>query len=439
MQTNLAPEFADTSVGAQAQALLRQCVHCGFCNAVCPTYQLTGNELDGPRGRIYLIKQALEGVASTRATQQHLDRCLTCRQCETACPSGVAYGRLIDLGRAIVEAQVPRPASEMRQRQLLRVGLTSPAVKPLLKPAVRAAQSLPESVKSRLPKAVMAHLPERRDPGPWPAPIFGKPRARVLVLPGCVEPALAPAIGRATARVLAAAGIEAVFPRKQGCCGAMRQHLADPQGAGQQMRANLDAWRPYLERGSGSVDTIISDASGCAVMLKDYGHLLAGDPRYGPLAAHASSLARDLSEMLPVLARALQNRVKPPDEVLVYHPPCTLQHGQKLPGIVEKYLGALGFKLRLADEEAQMCCGAGGAYAILQPDLAGRLRERKLGHLLPAETGNPAAIISANIGCILHLQAATSIPVRHWIEALDAALVKDAGVERGPKQAEGKP
>ena len=438
MQTKLALEFADNPMAARAQTLLRQCVHCGFCNAVCPTYQLTGNELDGPRGRIYLVKQMLEGMRSSRETQLYLDRCLTCRNCESACPSGVEYGRLADIGRAIVEAKVPRPANETRQRELLRVGLTSPTLRPLLKPAVRAGQALrnvlPEAIKARVPDAIMKHLPERRDPGSWPAPITGKPRARVLVLAGCVEPALAPAIGRATARVLAAAGIETVFPRKQGCCGALRQHLADPEGARAQIRVNLDAWRPYLERGSKhKVDTIISDASGCASMLKDYGYLMAGDLRYGPLAAHASSLARDLSEMLPVLSRTLQNRIKPPDEELVYHPPCTLQHGQKLPGIVEKYLGALGFKLRLADEEAQMCCGAGGANAILQPAIAEQLRERKLGHLLPAEAGRPAAIVSANMGCIMHLQSGTEVPVRHWIEILDAALIQPADPKKAPE------
>jgi glycolate oxidase iron-sulfur subunit len=425
MQTRLALEFADNPMGTRAQTLLRPCVHCGFCNAVCPTYQLTGDELDGPRGRLYQSRQLREGAPASRETQLHLDRCLTCRNCETACPSGVEYGRLVDIGRAIMEAKVPRPVDETRQRKLLRVGLTSP----LLKPAVRVGQALrnvlPDAIKARVPEVITKNLPERRDPGPWPAPISGKRRARVLVLAGCVEPALAPAIGRATARVLAAAGIETVFPRRQGCCGALRQHLADPEGAQAQIRANLDAWRPYLEQGERKVDTIISDASGCATMLKDYGYLMAGDLRYGPLAAHASSLARDLSEMLPVLTRVLQNRIKPPDDVLVYHPPCTLQHGQKLPGIVEKHLGALGFKLRLADEEVQMCCGAGGANAILQPVIAEQLRARKLGHLLPAETGRPAAIISANIGCIMHLQAGTDIPVRHWIEVLDAALIKE--------------
>jgi len=427
-------------MSTRAQVLLRQCVHCGFCNAVCPTYQLTGNELDGPRGRLYLIKQMLEGNPPSRETQLHLDRCLTCRNCETACPSGVEYGRLVDIGRAIVESKVPRPTSETRPRELLRVGLTSPTLKPLLKPAVRVGQALrnvlPDPIKARVPEAIMKHLPEWRDPGPRPAPISGKRRARVLVLAGCVEPALAPAIGRATARVLAAAGIETVFPRGQGCCGALCQHLADPEGARTQIRANLDAWRPYLEHGARKVDTIISDASGCAAMLKDYGYLMAGDLRYGPLAAHASSLARDLSEMLPVIARALQNRIQPPDEVLAYHPPCSLQHGQKLPGIVEKYMGQMGFKLRPANEEAQMCCGAGGANAVLQPAIAEQLRARKLSRLLPAEAGKPAAIVSANIGCIMHLQTGTDVPVRHWIEVLDAALIKEPGATTQPAEVQ---
>jgi len=415
MQTTLALEFADSPAAKQAQALLRRCVHCGFCNAVCPTYQLTGDEPDGPRGRIYLIKQVLEGTRPTRETQGYLDRCLTCRNCESACPSGVAYGRLIDLGRALVERKVPRQPAEVLQRKLLSVGLTASALTPVLKPTVRAAQAL----RGALPAAIQSKVPPRRDPGPWPQPPQGKRRAQVLVLAGCAGPALAPAIGHASARVLAAAGIDAVFARGQGCCGAMRQHLADPEGARRQMRANLDAWRPYLERGG--VDAIVSDASGCALMLKDYGPLLADDRQYASLAAQVSLLARDLSEMLPVLARALKGRVKPPRRVLAYHPPCTLQHGQRLPGLVEKYLGQLGFTLRLADEEAQMCCGAGGANAVLQPDIAVKLRERKLGYLL-ARDEKPAAIVSANIGCILHLQEGTGIPVRHWVEILDSAL-----------------
>ncbi|MDR2991415.1 MAG: glycolate oxidase subunit GlcF [Burkholderiaceae bacterium] len=417
MQTTLASEFTNTPAAQQAQALLRRCVHCGFCTAVCPTYQLTGDELDGPRGRIYLIKQVLEGAAPTRETQLHLDRCLTCRSCESACPSGVEYGHLIDLGRTLVEGKVSRQPSEAWRRKLLRVGLTSSMLAPLFKPVARAAQAL----RGALPEDIQAKVPPRRAPGPWPKPLEDKRRARVLVLAGCVEPALAPAIGHATARVLAAAGIQAVFPRGQGCCGALCQHLADPEGARVQMRANLDAWRPYLERGG--VDAIISDASGCALMLKDYGHLLADDPRYALLAAQVSTLARDLGEMLPVLTRALKDRVKPPSGMLAYHPPCTLQHGQKLPGLVEKYLIQLGFKLRPAHEEAQMCCGAGGANVVLQPTIATQLRERKLGYLLgPEPEEKPAAIVSANIGCILHLQAGTDVPVRHWVEILDSAL-----------------
>jgi glycolate oxidase iron-sulfur subunit len=417
MQTTLASEFANTPAAQQARSLLRRCVHCGFCTAVCPTYLLTGDELDGPRGRIYLIKQVLEGAAPTRTTQLYLDRCLTCRSCESACPSGVEYGHLIDLGRTLVEGKVPRQSHEAWQRKLLRVGLTSPILAPMLKPAVRATQAL----RDALPKAIQAKVPPHRAPGPWPKPLADKRRARVLVLAGCVEPALAPAIGHATARVLAAAGIQAVFARGQGCCGALRQHLADPEGARVQMRANLDAWRPYLERGG--VDAIISDASGCALMLKDYGHLLADDRRYAPLAAQVSALARDLGEMLPLLARALKDRVKPPSGMLAYHPPCTLQHGQKLPGLVEKYLAQLGFKLRPVHEEAQMCCGAGGANVVLQPAIATQLRERKLGYLLgPEPEEKPAAIVSANIVCILHLQAGTDVPVRHWVEILDSAL-----------------
>jgi glycolate oxidase iron-sulfur subunit len=416
MQTALAPEFAQDPLAQQAQAHLRQCVHCGFCTAVCPTYQLTGDELDSPRGRIYLIKQVLEGNTPTQETQLHLDRCLTCRNCEVACPSGVEYGRLIDWGRTVVEQKVARPTSQAQQRKLMRIGLTSSKLAPLLKPAIRIAQT----VRGVLPTTLQAQIPLRRSPGPWPQAVKGKPRAKVLVLAGCIEPALMPTITRATARVLAAADIEVIYARGQGCCGALREHLADPQGARAQMRANLNAWRPFLE--GGDIDAIVSDASGCSLMLKDYGHLLADDPNYAKLAAKASTLARDLSEMLPVLVRAFKDRIKPSAQVFAYHPPCTLQHGQRLPGQVEKYLGQLGFKLRLAHDEVQMCCGAGGANAVLQPTIAAKLRTRKLDQLLWPEPEKPAAILSSNVVCLMHLQAGAEVPVRHWVEILDAAL-----------------
>lgn len=416
MQTQLAPEFQDTPLGREAEAILRKCVHCGFCTATCPTYQLLGDELDGPRGRIYLIKQVLEGATPTRDTQLHLDRCLTCRNCETTCPSGVQYGRLVDLGRQVVEQRVPRPAAEQRQRDWLRRGLSSP----LFGPAMRMGQA----VRGLLPAALRAKVPARHPPGQWPTRQHTR---KVLLLEGCVQPSMAPNINTATARVLDAAGIQVVRPRGQGCCGAVKAHLADHAGGLAQMRANIDAWWPYIERAE--VEAVVINASGCGATVKEYGHWLHADPAYADKAVRVSELARDLSELLPDIAQALQGRVRPPAGVMAWHPPCSLQHGMRngmqLRGSVEKYLGALGFDLRSAAQEAHLCCGSAGTYSVLQPALSAQLRERKLGHLLGERTAeHPTAILSANMGCINHLQTGTDVPVRHWVEVLDEVLQK---------------
>ena len=412
MQTKLAPEFQGTPAGQEAEAILRKCVHCGFCTATCPTYQLLGDELDGPRGRIYLMKQVFEGVMPTRETQLHLDRCLTCRNCETTCPSGVQYGRLVDIGRQVVEDRVPRPAAEQRLRNWLRRGLSSP----LFGPAMRVGQS----VRGLLPPALRAKVPERRDPGAWPTRQHAR---KVLLLAGCVQPSMAPNINSATARVLDAAGIQCVLARGQGCCGAVKYHLADADGGLAQMRANIDAWWPHID--SGAVEAIVINASGCGAMVQEYGHLLQLDPRYADKARRVSELARDLGELLPDIAAAVADRVRAPKGALAYHPPCTLQHAMQLRGGVEQHLRALGFDVRLAAQESHLCCGSAGTYSVLQPELSGQLRERKLGHLLGERAADrPAAILSANIGCITHLQAGTEVPVRHWVELLDESLQK---------------
>ena len=410
MQTTLAPEFKDTPEGREAEAILRKCVHCGFCTATCPTYQLLGDELDGPRGRIYLIKQVLEGNTPTRSTQLHLDRCLTCRNCETTCPSGVQYGHLVDIGRAIVERKVTRPASERRTRALLREGLSSPFFGPAL--------ALGRSVRGLLPQSLRAKVPVRQSAGAWPRRTH--PR-KVLLLEGCVQPAMAPNINAATARVLDAAGIQCVLARGQGCCGAIRFHLNDQGGALKQMRANIDAWWPHIE--SGSVEAIVINASGCGVQVRDYGHALRDDPAYAERATRVAELARDLSELLPDIVAALKGRLRPPVGGMAYHAPCTLQHGLKLRGGVEQHLRTLGIDVRVAGQEAHLCCGSAGTYSVLQPELATQLRDRKLGHLVgDSAAAAPAAILSANIGCITHLQSGTELPVRHWVEVVDALI-----------------
>jgi glycolate oxidase iron-sulfur subunit len=406
MQTQLAAEYRDTPDGTTAEAILRKCVHCGFCTATCPTYQLLGDELDGPRGRIYLIKQVLEGAEPTRKTQLHLDRCLTCRSCETTCPSGVQYGHLLDIGRQVVAAKVPRPAGERAVRWLLKEGMTSSAFGP--------AMRLGQRVRGILPPVLRDKVPQRREAGPWPR---GTHARQVLLLAGCVQPAMMPTIDAATARVLDAAGIQPVVAPGSGCCGAVKFHLDDPDGAMGQMRANIDAWWPYVERG---VEAIVINASGCGVTVKDYGHVLRHDPAYAEKARRIAALARDLAELLPELVPALQPRLRAPDpqRVVAFHPPCTLQHGQRVRGVVERHLEALGFAVRVP-AEAHLCCGSAGTYSVLQPALSRQLRERKLGHLGALQ---PAVIASANIGCIAHLQAGTDVPVRHWIELIDELI-----------------
>jgi len=410
MQTQLAPEYQGTADGDAAEAILRKCVHCGFCNATCPTYQLLGDELDGPRGRIYLMKQVLEGQQPTRATQLHLDRCLTCRNCETTCPSGVDYGHLVDIGRKLVDAKVPRPKSESLVRWALKEGLPSP----LFAPAMRVGQM----VRPLLPASLRAKIPARQASGRWPQRSHAR---KMLMLAGCVQPAMMPNINSATARVLDAIGIETLVAPTAGCCGALKFHLNDQEGGLAAMRANIDAWWPYLEGKHGAVEAIIMNASGCGVTVKEYGHLLRGDAAYAAKAKRVSALTRDLSELLPDMAQELAGHIdvaRAPAQ-LAYHPPCTLQHGQGLRGGVEQHLQALGFTLRVSMNEAHLCCGSAGTYSVLQPKLSQQLRERKLGHLSELA---PDTIVSANIGCITHLQSGTDVPVRHWVEVLDQAL-----------------
>jgi glycolate oxidase iron-sulfur subunit len=414
MQTHLSPEFAQTAEGEEASGILRKCVHCGFCNATCPTYQLLGDELDGPRGRIYLIKQVLEGAPVTRTTQQHLDRCLTCLNCETTCPSGVNYGDLVDIGRKIVEERVQRPASEKTARWMLKEGMTSPLFAPALNVGRALRPLLPKVLRDKVPAAGTADAARTGDAAR--RPLQSHPR-KILMLRGCVQPAMMPNIDRAAARVLDAAGIQVIDAPGTGCCGALRTHLADHAGGLADMRRNIDAWMPLLA--SGEVEAIVSSASACQLAIKDYGHALAHDPAYADKAARVSALARDLSELLPQLVEALQGRCRPKAARAVFHSPCTLQHGQKLRGGVEVQLRVLGFDVTEPAAEAHFCCGSAGTYSVLQPELARQLRDRKLQHIAAAE---PEYILSANMGCIQHLQSGTSVPVKHWIELLDEAL-----------------
>ncbi|HXH03379.1 MAG TPA: glycolate oxidase subunit GlcF [Candidatus Competibacteraceae bacterium] len=404
MQTQLADFIKDTPEGHEADQILRTCVHCGFCNATCPTYQLLGNELDGPRGRIYLVKQLLEGHEVSAKTQLHLDRCLTCRACESTCPSGVTYHRLADIGRHLVEERVQRPLPE----RLLRWGLRQVLpYRARFTPLLRLGQAL----RPLLPAALKAKVPAAAAAGRWPAARHAR---RVLLLEGCVQPALAPDINAATARVLDRLGVSVERVAAAGCCGAVSYHLNAQEEGLDFMRRLIDAWWPAIESG---VEAIIVNISGCGVTVKEYGHLLHADPAYAEKAARVSAMTRDIGEFLAQEA-GLQGRQVGRGRRLAFHSPCTLQHGQKLDGVVEGLLSGLGFQLTPV-HDAHLCCGSTGTYSILQPELSLTLRDNKLKNL---EAGDPELIATANIGCLTHLAGGTRRPVRHWIEVLDQAL-----------------
>jgi glycolate oxidase iron-sulfur subunit len=415
MKTDLADFIKDTPEGREADAILRKCVHCGFCTATCPTYQLLGDELDGPRGRIYLMKQALEGKPVTAITQLHLDRCLTCRSCETTCPSGVEYGRLLDIGRGLVAERVSRPAVVTLERRLLRTLITSPAL-------FRSFLGIGRLVRPLLPAVLRAKVPEKMArPGPRPQPAHAR---RMLVLEGCVQPYLSPATNAAAARVFDRLGIALEAAPAAGCCGAVSYHL-DAQSEGLDfMRRNIDAWWPYVERGC---EAVVVTASGCGTTVKEYGHLLARDPAYAAKAARISDLAKDISEVV-VAERAKLLALLPapasrlPVKRVAYHPPCSLQHGQKLRGQVESLLIAFGVDL-VPVADAHLCCGSAGTYSILHPEISTRLLKNKVAAL---SRGEPAEIVTANIGCQSHIRSGTSLPVRHWIELVDELLPADA-------------
>jgi glycolate oxidase iron-sulfur subunit len=403
MQTTLSEQARQLPRAEEAERILRTCVHCGFCNATCPTYQLLGDELDGPRGRIYLIKQVLEGNEVTQKTQQHLDRCLSCRNCETTCPSGVDYHNLLDIGRAVVDAAVPRPIGQ----RLLREGLRAVVPRPdLFKSLVGSGQMfralLPDILQSKLPRSA----PQARA-----RPATGHAR-HVLMLEGCVQPSLSPNTNVAAARVLDRLGISVTPAREAGCCGAVDYHL-DAQAAGlDRARHNIDAWWPSIEQGA---EAIVQTASGCGAFIKDYGHLLNSDPAYAEKAKTVSALAKDLVEVLrnePLERLGIHNAQR-----LAFHCPCTLQHAQKLGGAVETLLERLGFNLTFVPD-GHLCCGSAGTYSLTQPELARQLRDNKMNAL---ESGYPEVIVTANIGCQSHLDGAGRTPVRHWIELVDAA------------------
>ncbi|HEX7759532.1 MAG TPA: glycolate oxidase subunit GlcF [Caulobacteraceae bacterium] len=403
MRTKITGPLADTVHGAIAEEVLRACVHCGMCNATCPTYQLTGDELDGPRGRIYLIKQVLEGEAAGRITQTHLDACLSCRACETTCPSGVEYHRLLDVGREVVAAAVPRPAPERLQRWLIRQVAAHPGrLKPLM--------ALGRLVRFVLPAAIRAKL---KRPPTAPQVILTVHDRRMALLEGCVQAAAAPHFNAITARVFNRCGVFLAQTPGVGCCGAVSFHLDAPDEARAFARRNIDAWTAQLDAGA---EAIVVNASGCAAFIRDYPDILAADPAY---AAKARRIADHIRDPVQVLEGLDLVAAKAPDQPrIAVHEPCTLQHGLKLPGRIGRLLAKLGYDPQpVAD--AHLCCGSAGAYSLLNPAMANPLREAKVAAL---NAHAPAAIYTANIGCWMHLGETSPAPVRHWIEAVDDVL-----------------
>ena len=411
MQTNLAPFIKDTPEGKEADAILRKCTHCGMCTATCPTYQLLSDELDGPRGRIYLIKQVLEGATPTAKTQLHLDRCLTCRACETTCPTGVRYGRLLDIGRHLVEERVARGPVESAWRSALNTVISSSSLfGPLLKMGQLARPLLQPALKRKVPAAT---VPAK----PWPTTAHAR---KMIVLEGCVQPSLSPATNAAAARVLDRLGISLVRAAGAGCCGGVSFHLNLREKALDIMRKAIDAWWPHIEQGA---EAIVITASGCGVTVKEYGHYLGQDPAYAAKAQRVSELTKDISEVIIAERAKLKSFILHPSSFILgqrvaFHAPCTLQHGMKLEAGVESLLADLSYSLTPVPD-AHLCCGSAGTYSILQPELSGRLLGNKIAAL---ESGAPTAILTANIGCQAHLQTATRLLVRHWIEALDDSL-----------------
>ena len=433
MKTNLAEFIKNTPEGKEADSILRTCVHCGFCTATCPTFQLLGDELDSPRGRIYLIKEVLEGNAVTAKTQMHLDRCLTCRACETTCPSGVQYGRLVDIGRNIVDQHVSRPWSQSIMRAALRFVLPRPSLfRPLLRIGQAVRPLLPAALKEKIPGTGVRNTE-------WPVPRHAR---KMLVLDGCVQPSLAPDINPATARVLDRLGISLIKAESAGCCGAVTFHLNRQEEARDYMRRNIDAWWPHVQAGA---EAVVVTASGCGTMVKEYGHQLARDPQYAEKAAKISGLSKDISEIIFAEREKLDNilksrlapygqspvMAKPVSHVessevghtsrltrIAFHSPCSLQHGLQIRGMVEALLTAAGFELTTVPD-SHLCCGSAGTYSILQPELSQRLLKNKVEAL---ESGKPAMLATANIGCLTHLQSGTSLKVRHWVNILDEKL-----------------
>jgi glycolate oxidase iron-sulfur subunit len=414
MQTTIDKALKNTAEGLEAERILRSCVHCGFCTATCPTYRLLGDELDGPRGRIYLIKGLLEGKEASDKTQTHLDRCLTCLACETSCPSGVEYGHLLDIGRQQINKKVKRTLTQRFYRYLLRKILPYPQrVAFFLRLGSGISLILPGKLRQMIPEIRHARKTESAS---YRSKHISRHGRKMILFSGCVQPLLSPETNDASTGVLNRLGIETIVSHGEVCCGAINHHMAVDDSGLTFIKDNIDAWWPYIEEG---IEAIVISASGCGTMIKDYGYILRNDADYKDKAHQVSMMAKDIGEIIVAEEiETLRKMIKVNSRRIAFQNPCSLQHGQKIKDETESLLKKLGYQIEDI-EDANQCCGSEGTYSLLQTELSEKLRRKKISTL---EAANPDVIMTANIGCQLHLQQATEIPVKHWIEILEEDL-----------------
>ena len=424
-------QLADPDI-AEADKILRACVHCGFCTATCPTYVLLGDELDSPRGRIYLIKEMLEkDQPPTEDVVKHIDRCLSCLACMTTCPSGVHYMHLVDHARAYIEATYQRPLADrmlrgalsriLPSRGLFRAALRLAKIGRPLRPVVARIPQYGAKLAAMLalaPKSIPPRV-KTEGPGEFRAEVGASKRRRIALLTGCAQAVLAPEINAATIRLINRAGVDVVLPRGEGCCGSLVHHMGREARSLAQARINIDAWQREIDQGG--LEAIVVTASGCGTTIKDYGFMLRDDPLYAEKAAGISALAKDVTEYLTGLDLPFENPAK---LVVAYHSACSMQHGQKITDAPKMLLRRAGFTVRDVPE-GHICCGSAGTYNLLQPEIAGRLRARKVANIARVK---PDVIAAGNIGCLAQIAAGTATPIVHTAELLDWA-------SGGPKPA----
>ena len=411
MDIKLASKYKNKKEFQIAEEIIRRCVHCGFCNSTCPTYQILGDERDSPRGRISIIKDILEGSEPTIQSQIHLDRCLLCRNCETTCPSGVEYGTLYKIGNKVVEKNIKTKSNQKFFRFILREFLLSKFFYIGMYVSKKIRFILPKKIKKFIPKSKLSFFQINND--------FhrskNKSEKKIILFLGCVQKSMLPSINEATQKILKVCDYSYSAIDNNDCCGAIRSHLSDNEGQIKNVKRNIDLWWPEIS--DGNIKYIISNASACSLEIKNYGKVLSDDPKYSEKAKKVSKLAIDLSEILPEIVNVLASKINfnKKNQKLVFHPPCTLQHGHKINGLVERNLEKLGYKILKTNEESNLCCGSAGTYSLFHPEISIALKKRKIDHIKKLDCD---LVISANVGCISHLQSESPKSVKHWVEVL---------------------